>query len=112
MFKNLKSQLKELLVILACDEDRKKVFLEVPMIGFKNSKNLKSYLVRAALSDISEVGRCESCGGKIPPCQLCSNMENTSTFKSRHSNEVYQTKKINYNSKIVVYFRECRICRK
>ena len=39
VFRHLKSQLKELLVILACDEDHKKVFPEVPIIGFKNRKN-------------------------------------------------------------------------
>ena len=64
VFRHLKPQLKELLVILACDEDHKKVFPEVPIIGFKNSKNLNSHLVRAALSDITEIGRCEICGGK------------------------------------------------
>ena len=77
-------------VILACDEDHKKVFSEVPIIGFKDNKNLKSHLVRAALRDINEVDRCEPCYGKRPPCQLCSNMKNTSTFKSKHSNKVYQ----------------------
>ena len=43
VFRHLKSQLKELYVILACDEDHKKVFPEVPIIGFKNNKNLKSH---------------------------------------------------------------------
>ena len=89
VFRRLKSQLKELHVILSCDEDHKKVFPEVSIIGFKKNKNLKSNLVRAALSDINEVGRCQPCGGKRPPCQLCSNMKNTSTFKSKRSNEVY-----------------------
>ena len=113
VFRHLKSQLKELHVILACDEAHKKVFPEVPIIGFKNNKNLKSHLVRAALPDINEVGRCEPCGGKRPPCQLCSNMKNTSTFKSKHSNEVYQIKKnFNCNSKMVVYLIECRVCGK
>ena len=70
VFRHLKAQLKELLVILACDEDHKKVFREVPVTGFKNSKNLNSHLLRAALPDITEVGRCEPCGGKRPPCQL------------------------------------------
>ena len=37
VFRHLKPQLKELLVILTCDEDYKKVFPEVPVIGFKNS---------------------------------------------------------------------------
>ena len=85
-----KSQLKELHVILACEEDHKKVFPKVPVIGFKNNKNLKSHLVKAALPDINEVGRCEPCSGKRPPCQLCSNTKNTSTLKSKHSNKVYQ----------------------
>ena len=42
----------------------------VPIIGFKNSKNLNLHLMRAAFPDITEVGRCEPCGGKRPPCQL------------------------------------------
>ena len=62
VFRHLKSQLKELHVILACDEAHRQVFPEVPIIGFENNKNLKSHLVRAALSDIYEVGRCKPCG--------------------------------------------------
>ena len=53
MFRHLKSQLKEFHVILARDEDHKTVFPEVPIIGFKNNKNLKSHLVRAAVPDIN-----------------------------------------------------------
>ena len=69
--------------------------------------------MRAALPEINEVGRCEPCCGKRPPCQLCSNMKNTSTFKSKHLNEVYQIKKnFNCNSKMVVYLIKCRICGK
>ena len=58
----VKGQLKVLHVILACDEDHKKVFSDVPIIGFKTNKILKSNLVRAALPNLSEVGRCEPCG--------------------------------------------------
>ena len=40
-------------------------------------------------------------------------MKNTSIFKSKHSNEVYQIKKnFNCNSKMVVYLIECRVCGK
>ena len=113
VFRHLKNQLKELHVIMACGEAHKKVFREVPIIGFKNNKNLKPHLVRAALSDINEAGRCEPCGRKRPPCQLCSNLKNTNTFKSKHSNEVYQiNKNFNCNSKMVVYLIEFRICEK
>ena len=82
VFGHLKNQLTELHAILACDEDHKNVFREVPIIGFKNNKNLKSYLVRAAPPDINEVDRCEQCGGKIPPCQLCSDMKNKVLLKA------------------------------
>ena len=40
-------------------------------------------------------------------------MKNTSTFKSTHSNEVYQIKKnVNCNSKMVVYLMERSACGK
>ena len=77
VFRHLKNQLKELHVILACDEAHKEVFPEVPSISFENNKNLKSHLVRATLPDNNEVGRCRPCGGKKLPFKLCSNMKNT-----------------------------------
>ena len=43
----------------------------------------------------------------------CSNLKNTSTFEGKDSNEVYQIKrKINCNSKMLVYLIECSVCRK
>ena len=112
VFRHLKSQLKELNVILTSDEDHKKVFPEVPIIEFKNNKKWKSALVRGTLPDVNEVGRSKPCYGKRPPCQSCSNMENTMSFKSKHPKEVYQIKKnVSCNSKTVVYLIECRVCR-
>ena len=112
MFTLLKSQLKELLVILDRDEDHEKGFPEVLNIGFKNNKNLKSHLVRAPLPDINKISRCKTSSGKRP-CQLCSDIKITSIFKSNHSNEIYRIKKnFNYISKMVVYLIECRICGK
>ena len=104
LFRHLKSQLKELHIIFACDEDHEEEFTDVSIIGFKNNKNLKSHLARTALTDINKVGRWEPCGGKRYPCQLCSNMKNTSTFKSKYSYEASQIDKnfICY-SKMVVY---------
>ena len=48
VFRHLKSQLKELQVILACDETHEKVFPEVPSIGFKNNKNLKLAFIQSS----------------------------------------------------------------
>ena len=50
--RRLESQLKELYVIFASDKYHKNVFPGVPIIGFKNSKKLKSYLVRELFSQI------------------------------------------------------------
>ena len=95
-------------MILASDDGRKKVFSDVPMIGFKNNKNLKAHLVRSQLPDLDEVGRSKPCGGKRPPCHLCENMKDTCTFKSKHLNEVHTiNKKYNCNSKMTVYLIEC-----
>ena len=98
-------------MILASDDGHKKVFHDVPMIGFKKNKKLKAHLVRSQLPDLDEVGRSKPCGGKRPPCHLCENMKDTCTFKSKHLNEVHKiNKKYNCNSKIAVYLIECEIC--
>ena len=62
-------------MILASDDGHKKVFPDVPMIGFKINKNLKAHLVRSQLPDLDEVGRSKPCGGKRPPCHSCENMK-------------------------------------
>lgn len=78
----LKSQLKELHLILACDKEREKVFPHLSNIGFKN-KNSKSHWVRAVLPDINEVGRWKPCSGRRYPIHLWSHMKNDGTFQSK-----------------------------
>ena len=111
VFRNVRKILEELHVILASDDGHKKVFPDVPMIGFKNNKNLKAHLVRSQLPDLDEVGRSKPCGGKRPPCHLFENMKDTYNCKSKHLNEVHKIhKKYNCNSKMAVYLIECEIC--
>ena len=108
VFRNVRKILEELHVILASDDGHKKVFPDVPMIGFKNNKNLKAHLVRSQLPDLDEVGRSKPWGGKRSPCHLCENMKDTFTFKSKHLNEVHKiNKEYNCNSKMAVYLIEC-----
>ena len=57
VFWNVRKILEELHVILASDDGHKKVVPDVPMIDFKNNKNLKAHLVRSQLLDLDEVGR-------------------------------------------------------
>ena len=90
-------------MILASDIGHKKVFPDVPMIGFKKNKNLKAQLVRSQLA--------EPCGGKVPPCQLRKNMKDTWTFKGKQLEQTHKiNKKYNCNSKMPVYMIECHTC--
>ena len=50
-FRDVRKILEELDVILAFDDGHKKVFPDVPTIGFKINKNLKALLVRSQLPD-------------------------------------------------------------
>ena len=43
-FQNVNSILEELQILLAPDKEHKKVFREVPILGFPNGKSLKDYL--------------------------------------------------------------------
>ena len=90
-------------MILASDDGHKKVFPDVPLVGFKNNKNLKTHFVRSQLPDLDEVGRFKLCGRKGPPCHLCENIKDTSTFKSKHLDEIHKiNKNYNCNSKMAV----------
>ena len=102
VFRDVRKILEELHVILASDDGYKKVFPDVPMIGFKINKNLKANLLRSQFPDLDEVGRSKPCGGKRP-CHLCENMKNMCTFKSKHLNEAHKiNKKYNCDSKMAV----------
>ena len=64
VFQNIRNILQELHLLLAPDKEHKKVFPNVPVVGFRNGKSLKDYLVRAVLPRTNETGRCEPCGKK------------------------------------------------
>ena len=101
VFKNIRIVLEELHILLAPDEQHRKVFTDIPRIGFKNGKSLKDHLVRSVLPKIDVAGNSGPCGGKRPPCELCKLMKKTSTFKKRNSDETYHIHQaLNCNPKI------------
>ena len=63
VFKTVRKILKELHLLLTPDQAHKKVFSEVPNIGFKNTKSLKDYLVRAVLPQLDRECRSKLCEG-------------------------------------------------
>ena len=54
--------MKELHIFLTPNKEHKKVFPDVPVVGFWNGQNLKDYLVRAKLPKLDKSGKCEPSG--------------------------------------------------
>ena len=69
-------------MLLTPDAQHRKVFPEVPIVGFKRGKSLKDLLVRAKVPVEKETDR-KSCGCHGKRCELCTFLEekNTSTNK-------------------------------
>ena len=70
LFRDYRKILEELHVILPSDSGHEKVFPDVPMIGFKNNKNLRVYLIRSQLSDLDEERKSKPCGRKRLSCHV------------------------------------------
>ena len=64
-FQNVRAIMEELHILLTLNKEHKKVFPNVPVIGFRNGKILKDYFVRATLPILNESGRCEPYGEKL-----------------------------------------------
>ena len=69
VFKDVRKILKKLL-----HQAHKKVFSEVPVIGFKNAKNLKDHLVSAVLPQLDREGRSKPCKGANRSCEVCKSV--------------------------------------
>ena len=88
--------MEELQILLPPNKEHKKVFSEVPIVGFRNGKSYKDYLVRAALSKMGNAGGSKPCGkGTAKAC-----------------GEVFKIEggPLNCNSEKVLYLLRCKIC--
>ena len=86
-----------------------KVFPEVPIVGFRNRKSLKHYLVRAALRKMDNIGGLEPCGKGT--YQVCDHILTTNTFTTKACGEVFkiESRPLNCDSEKVLYFLRCKI---
>ena len=109
VFQNIRNTLQELHLFLVPDKKHKKVLPDVPVVGFRNGKSLKDYLVRAALPKANETGRCEPCGKKT--CLVCNSIKTTTTFTMEACGEIFkiQSGPLNCNSEKVLYLLKCKV---
>ena len=97
-------------MLLAPNKEHKKVFPNVPVVGFRHGKSLKDYLVRAALPKTNETGRCETRGKKT--YLVCISIRTTTTFTTEACWEIFkiQSGPLNCNLEKVLYLVKCKVC--
>ena len=78
VFQNVRNILQELHILLTPDKEHKKYFQDIPVVGFRDGKSLKSHLARAKLPNVEITGRSESCWKRNH--QICDFISNTDTF--------------------------------
>ena len=83
--------MEELHILLTPNKVHRSVFPNVPVVRFRNGKNLKDYLVRAKLAKLEESGRCELCGKKAS--LVCDSRSITTTFTTRACQETFEIQK-------------------
>ena len=111
VFKSIRNNLEDLHILLAPDEQCRKVFRDIPSIGFKNGKILKNHLVKSVLPKVDVADNSVPCGGKRSRWELCKLMIEISFFKQRSSDEMYHIHKpLNCNFKNPIYLIEYNQC--
>ena len=92
-------------MLLTPNTQHRKVFPEVPIVGFKRGKSLKDLSVRAKVPVEKETnGKSCGCLGKC--CEVCTFLEEKSTFTNKEGSDTYQIREglhLDCNSENVVY---------
>ena len=76
--KNLGRIINKNVYLLNMNEKTKKVFSLRPIVSFRSSRKISSYLVRAKLYPLDRVVGSTECGKKR--CEICMNVSETNTF--------------------------------
>ena len=102
--------MEELNISLAPNKEHKKVFPNVPVVGFWNGKSIKDFLVRATLRKLNEGGRCEPSGKKT--CLVCDSISTATTFTTEACQETFkiQSGPLTCSSEKVLYLLKCKVC--
>ena len=89
--------LREVQVILECDEEHKRVFSSIPLVSFRRAKTLQDILVRSKLPNVHKTGSCKGCGKSN--CQVCDFLLNSSDFSNSEGNRNFSIRKGDFTCK-------------
>ena len=93
------------------NEELKHLFTPGPMVSFRSSRKISSYLVRAKLYPVERLVGSFSC--KRPCCQICTYVNETDSFTSTVTEETYKINhKFDCMEKCLIYLLTCNTCRK
>ena len=91
------------------DEEVKRVFTPGPMVSFRSSRKLSSYLVRAKLYPTERVVGSFKCNK--PRCLVCENVTETNIFTSIVTGRTYKINhKFDCDKNCLVYLLTCKQC--
>ena len=89
----------------------KQTFTPVPMVSYRSSRKLSSYLVRAKLYPIERIVGYKGCGKKC--CEVCVNVCETDTFTRIVTGETFKVNhKLDCDNKCLIYLFRCECCGK
>ena len=88
-FAKIKNVLSKIHILLTPNEEHRKVFPDLPVVGFWNGKSLKDILVRAKLPSCETVkGYSKGCQSKR--CDVCNYVKPGNSFGDREGQHTYE----------------------
>ena len=110
-FKVLQNIINTHLYLLCMNNEVKRVCTPKPMVSFRVSRKISSYIVRAKLYPIEGIPGSFRCG--LEGCEVCKYITETNTFSSSITGETYKTNhRLDCNDKCLVYLLTCNKCKK
>ena len=108
-FKNLFQVIIKSLQLLYADEQVKKVFSPALLVSCRNTRNLKTYLVRSKIYRLERKVGSEKCKSKR--CIVSLNVSETYVFQSNQTKEQYKINhQLNFKDKCLIYLLSCKVC--
>ena len=109
-FQNVSTVMEELHILLTPNKEHKKVFPNVPVIGFRNGRSRQVFWSKATLPKLNEGGRCEPCGEKT--CLVRDSISTATTFTTEACQDTFkiQSGPLTCDSEKVLYLLKYKVC--
>ena len=111
LFKSIGKIIYDSLYLLHMNEVLQHLFTPGPMVSFRSSRKISSYVVRDKLYPVERSVGSFNC--KRPRCKICAYINETDSFTSTVTGETYKTNhRFDCMDKCLIYLLTCNKCRK